>query len=614
MNIIQSLDFFGNENKFNLNGKLIYKTTLGGFITLFLAFASIVLAWYFGQDIYLRVNPKYILNTAFTKSTPFMTLDLSSFFFAIRIENEKGEIFDDPRYFTYVAEYYYYENSLGINKELIYKTEDMERCNSNYIDNETLIGRGLDKYYCFNFTGLVVGGDWQEKNIGQLTYNVKKCNSETELKYNITCYPDKYLRDWPAALYFDYYIYETVVDTTQFSQPINENAKYHFADFAVGNFSNYVRIYYSKSEVVTDTGVIFDDKSSIYFHENESNTFSSFKGVYYNFLASATLYMTKQKKVYARSYIKIPDVLASVGGILSCALPVIEFLYKIVLDNEYAIFLYSCFFNLKTEDHEVNINIDNQNFEMINIKNPKEITNDKNLNKIDISSSPGTKYKNIYNNDISIYDKKNNNNNTYNVNNNNFNNCNQSANNINSSSDKLTRPVPTSKRKSMLLNQVKNKDIILNKEISKAIYSNNKPLKDVKVSNCSRFLYIYCTGEKKKNDVNNHLYAILNIAEHEIERIFNLVEITRTLDQFRIVKKVILNEGQCLILDSRETKTITEKYTKKLKIVKSEDIIKKEIGEYLKRRKDINMYNDVDKLLLNYLPNEFNKSILNEID
>ena len=54
MNTIKNLDIFGNKFQLNLNGANSYKTFIGGMATIFLAFSSLILSWYFGQDIYLK--------------------------------------------------------------------------------------------------------------------------------------------------------------------------------------------------------------------------------------------------------------------------------------------------------------------------------------------------------------------------------------------------------------------------------------------------------------------------------------------------------------------------------------------------------------------------------
>ncbi len=58
-NFFQSFDQIGKEFKFNYNGSQ-FRTSEGGILTIIIAIGYVVLTWYFGQDIYLRVSPKFI--------------------------------------------------------------------------------------------------------------------------------------------------------------------------------------------------------------------------------------------------------------------------------------------------------------------------------------------------------------------------------------------------------------------------------------------------------------------------------------------------------------------------------------------------------------------------
>ena len=49
---------------------------------------------------------------------------------------------------------------------------------------------------------------------------------------------------------------------------------------------------------------------------------------------------------------------------------------------------------------------------------------------------------------------------------------------------------------------------------------------------------------------------LIDILENHLEKKFDFIEITKKLDQFSLLKKLLLNEGQCLILESRELKII----------------------------------------------------------
>ncbi len=53
---------------------------------------------------------------------------------------------------------------------------------------------------------------------------------------------------------------------------------------------------------------------------------------------------------YYRSYIKLPDVIANVGGFLEIYLTIFSFFFSFYLDNEFTAFLYTKLFYLEIEE------------------------------------------------------------------------------------------------------------------------------------------------------------------------------------------------------------------------------------------------------------------------
>ena len=116
MSILKTIDIFGNSFKLNVNGSETFNTLLGGVFSLLVFCTTLILTWYFGQDIYLKENPKYLTKTAYTDTTPMITVNSSSFYYAIRIEYENGTEFNNPRYFqlSFQYEYFYSDAETGV--------------------------------------------------------------------------------------------------------------------------------------------------------------------------------------------------------------------------------------------------------------------------------------------------------------------------------------------------------------------------------------------------------------------------------------------------------------------------------------------------------------------
>ena len=301
-------------------------------------------------------------------------------------------------------------------------------------------------------------------------------------------------------------------------------------------------------------------------------------------------YMNLKAPNYQREYIKLPDIAANVGGILSFFIPFIEYFLRVFIDNEYALFLYYSFFRMK--EYELN-NKDKQN-------DIQHIQIDYSNNMIENSAAP----ENLkFNNDLKTLK---------------FSDAEKSSNKmLDIQEPNLNLNISLAKPNPYKLKELHKRDTILNKEISKVIKSKNKKAIDINISFSDRFSFVNCCGESKTK--TNSLYNLINIIENELVKKCDFVKILRKLDQFSLIKKIILNEGQCMLLNNRDLKIITSKdenllTSKRIEIDGDEGInehIRVSIINYLKSRMETNSISEIDKLLVKYLPAEYQLNELN---
>jgi len=212
---------------------------------------------------------------------------------------------------------------------------------------------------------------------------------------------------------------------------------------------------------------------------------------YYSVI-SAAFYLTKKHQINMRSYIKIPDVIAQVGGILSLFLPLLEIPLKIFIDNEYTLYLYKCLFKVQVvndekgdgdegdiKDHNIN-NI--KDFSLKVHKHNHNIQNENVYQQPD-DSSLELQYQNKPIQPIQpihFYPEQH---------------------SVIKSSNKQAKD-----RKSLILfgkNDNRIKDIVLNKEIDKIIAAKSKISNDIEITECNRLAYTYCCGKSKANSKAN---------------------------------------------------------------------------------------------------------------
>jgi len=587
MNFIKSFDTFGNNLQLNIAGNDTHKTTLGGISSISMFISILFLTWYFGQDMYLREDPLYMSKVMSRPVTPVMKLNSSSFFF--RIEDSNGKLFHNYSYFQYDFEYklisIVIDENTGKEVETLVKSSEIKptHCTVENVDNKTLHEHELHHYFCANLAELDWGGEYRHNGlIGKFSYFLKKCSPETEKEHNVTCASLFEIENYPEPLYFTYIISETMVDPHDYVEPVKTTYNWYYQNLDLGNVTTNFRFYYSISNIVIDTGFMFNDENESEFLSFEDMTHISTHGISKHRIAKASFYLTKTNKIHYIDYIKVPDVAAQVGGILSLFIPILEYFLAIFIENEYRAFLYYAIMRVQISypDEVENGNVIDIGINIGNGSSGKMLKVGDNL-----------ELKNIAIKNLDMVD--------------NFDNI-----DFNKSSAIILNDTKKSIKnlKSMNLkgnhNHFKEKDVILNREIDKLISLKAKKANDFQIGDCTRLSYVYCCGKDKvKSEI---IYRLICKLEEELDKKCDFIEITKTLDQLRLLKKVVLNKGQCKILNNREFKVITEK-----ELIPDNEVeeIKKEIQEYIKQRKEIGVFNQIDQVLLNYLPKEFKESL-----
>ncbi len=123
--------------------------------------------------------------------------------------------------------------------------------------------------------------------------------------------------------------------------------------------------------------------------------------------------------------------------------------------------------------------------------------------------------------------------------------------------------------------------------------------------------YCLCVESKleQKHDSKLIRYELLKAAEELLDKKSEISEIFNLLDQFRLVKKILLNKNQCFMLENREIHNINNTNSKRQKkelLELQEEKFNKEkfsLKEYLLKKKNDNSLTEIDKLLLEYLNN-----------
>ena len=158
---------------------------------------------------------------------------------------------------------------------------------------------------------------------------------------------------------------------------------------------------------------------------------------------------------------------------------------------------------------------------------------------------------------------------------------------------------------------------------NKIIEYKSKLRKEIVIGYFERSKFIYCCGESKyKEDGNkkrNQRVELIVAAETYINKKSEIFEVFRTIDQLRLLSKIILNSNQCFMIQNRNLQSIINKNKTKnspFKIIveeKFESNLARLIG-YLRNKDKNNELNSIDIMLFKYLDEDIKCKIQKEVN
>ena len=534
--LFTNIDMYGKKFQFKFEGDT-FKTIFGAIISLIMGLATLGLCCYFGLDLYYKESPFVLEKLDYLDYSPLIkNHNRSNTFVAFRL---KGPYYDDLRYFEHSV-IYYYKNTNGKGNSL--KTfGSTHKCKPDEIDQDNWSRNELGDYFCYDQEDSTIGGPDVNFTSHYPALVVKFCGKDTEKRYNITCASQKEL-DLVVAnnsqkKYIEVVYQANLVHHSSVAYPYKR--KYYSTSLGIDLSDKkafYQGISYRTSYIQTDTGLIFKDshKTPLIEFDSMSVLLEPSSG---DFFAKVYISISRAEKTYFKSYVKLLDVIANVGGFISLAHSFFHFVYSFYLDNEFRVYLYKKLFKLE---------IDNDNNES-EIIDPKQVINyikpHCENNKLEVSNTGLLNLEN--NNNLNNIDKNNN----------------VGINHMNEKPQ--NSPSLSVKKKSQILfKNIKgnnDKDIVLNKELKNVLNFQKRFRTQIEINSNERCYFTYCCPYKKETikSINMLRYELSIAAEKAIYFKTKIFEIWKTLDQFRLFIKLILNESQCFMLQNRGKQLIT---------------------------------------------------------
>lgn len=411
VNTFLNLDIFGYSPRFTVMNRKKFNTIYGFLMSIIICGGIIYSVCHFGSEILYKVTPRVVMTTYNDANPSRINLTDTDFIIALGLQKPFTSFFIDETIYELTATHNVVRKTNDGKTILVRNNLDIIRCSDK---NITLLPAyfleyDLNNLYCLkNASDLFIEGDFAKANSTHLDFSFAPCKNSTENSYH--CKSSENIREYLDRGYMSVFLSDITIEPTNYIHPGSVYGKHIYQSFSMWFFREF-SLHLKKIQVISETGWLMEEKNlKNYFSfdfEKETWDYRDTTESFFKFKIQCSL----NRLVYERSYIKIQEIAANLGGIIKFLLICGEILIFYFRKIKYKEFLFNCFFDLNSLN-----NPENKNFNFISNDASKVISN--------WQSNPGAlkngNYINIINNSKNKFMKNNcynNNNISYNSNN-----------------------------------------------------------------------------------------------------------------------------------------------------------------------------------------------------
>ncbi len=361
--VLEVIDIFGTKFNFNVRQKETFNTHLGGFFTIITLGIVVFFSFFFGTDFYYKTNPLIFTSTIVPdRYDDPLLLTPEGLVIAWRIENADKLKTDFDKVIYPVQIENYSKKNENDTMEIIYQRKmPLRKCDkSNAKMREFTDFNKLDDWYCFDWTdgNKTFGGFWDGDYVKYYQLYLYLCDKRAVYSSsNPNCtniddywnYETKNGGSVAISIMYPVY-YFSAEDSVDPLRITYKNFYYYFSPktFKIDRF------FFNKITLFDDQGWIFEDKEkttllSMNRMANDQNINEIVDGKTSQFY-EINLYMEKASIIIKRSYLKIQDVGAKVGGIIKVILLIFGLLNSFFSAYKLNLCIFSQLFDFNSKD------------------------------------------------------------------------------------------------------------------------------------------------------------------------------------------------------------------------------------------------------------------------
>ena len=348
------LDLFGTKPRFLIDGYKSQRSYIGAFISIICCSCVFMFFIYFFEKILSHSKPNMVVSNLID-DLPDKYYFTDDFVFAISLQfpNYTNYV-NESIYFLklYDVEYHFLEDNSYIFKE---KEIPITLC-SNYnikVLPEYFGGLNLKQLYCANFSGYYLEGEYGQKKWRTLNFKFRKCTNFSN--YN-NCLNQEEIDKYLQSGYVDIFMTDKMIVPKDFKNPTKIYGKNIFDSINGKEYMDYW-IYLKRLEVQTDEGIIFEQiakTSVISFEKTSTMKYSLLDETFLQVILRISI----NKDIYDRTYMKLQEALANVGGMVKIIFTIgeiLNYLTKIILYRNYILQFFNMDYFKAIKNNKKNI-------------------------------------------------------------------------------------------------------------------------------------------------------------------------------------------------------------------------------------------------------------------
>lgn len=315
--MIKRLDFSSQSPQFFIQKDSRLKSTFGGLVSLIVIGVVLFFVWYLGYDIVYKQNPIVLMKEENLPISNQHQFNNHTAFIGLLVENEDvGKVDDLFKILSFSLTHYLYKKNTNLSSDEIWEIESKEiklvPCTGYWNFNNSYTDEQLSQFLCGENFDYDLGGYWTEDFLNLLVYEIHFCDSTQRV-----CLPLEDMKSFVKGKYLNLYFMDQIVDPTNFNNPIKLFSRniYMLLDSLL---YKEMELFFRTIQIESDVGFFIEDKNYLTTYQYDRFTVDS-KSLDDDenpLLASIWVYCSSKKITYIRSYIKVQDIAANVGGIV----------------------------------------------------------------------------------------------------------------------------------------------------------------------------------------------------------------------------------------------------------------------------------------------------------